>query len=79
MPSFRSIGARDDYVAIVPLAAHLNQPRVAAHLAILDELAANLRLQVQLGCLAAVWTVDRERIRHGGDGLVSQSPAPDER
>jgi hypothetical protein len=56
----RAVGAADLDVAVVAGPAHADTPGVAAHLAILDERAADVRLEVDLDLLAAVRTGDEE-------------------
>src|ERR1043166_4367408 len=64
---FGSIGAADADVALVLVSCHLHAPRVAAHLAVLDEGALHVRLDVDRHVFAAVRTVDDELIVHGAD------------
>jgi len=60
----RSICPGDIDDPVVVPARHSNPPGIAAHFAILHEAAGNIRLHVDLQCLAAVWTGDQELVRH---------------
>jgi hypothetical protein len=59
-PLFRSVGAADVHVAILARPRDVHAPRVTADFAVLDEGAANVRLEVELDLLAAVRTGDGE-------------------
>src|SRR5437867_11777009 len=65
---FGSVGARDVDVGCLAIGAsprHRHPPRVAADLAVLDETASRIRLDVDLDLLAAVRAYDKEEIVHG--------------
>jgi hypothetical protein len=59
----RAVGAADLDVAVVAGPAHADTPGVAAHLAVLDERAADVRLEVDFDLLAAVRTGDEELVQ----------------
>jgi hypothetical protein len=50
--------------SIVASARHLNAPWIAAHLAVLNEGAAEVRLDVDFESLAAKWTCHQELVCH---------------
>jgi hypothetical protein len=62
--SLRSVGAghMDDPIFVVT--SHVDAPWIAADLAILNEAAADVRLDVDFHLLAAKWTADHELVRH---------------
>ena len=61
---FRAIGARDVDLPILVTARHVHSPRIAAHLAVLDEGAGHVRLDVDLQLLAAERACDQKLVRH---------------
>jgi hypothetical protein len=61
---FGAIGAADVHVAILARACDPHAPRIAADLAVLDEAAADVRLEVNLDLLAAVRARDEELVVH---------------
>src|SRR6476469_7050736 len=62
LPSFRAVGAADAHLGAVGRPPHPDEPRVAADLAVLDEAAAHVLLDVNLDRLSAVRTRDRKRV-----------------
>ena len=64
--SFRSIRADHVDNPIVSSTGHLDAPGIAAHLAVLNEAALDVRLDVDFQLLAAKRTRDQELIRHVG-------------
>jgi hypothetical protein len=62
--SFRSICACHMYSPIVVSTRHVDAPWIAADLAVLNEAAVDVRLDVDLQLLAAKRTRDQELVRH---------------
>jgi len=50
--------------ALVVSTDHVDAPRIAADLAVLDEAAVDVRLDVNLHLLAAEWTRDQKLVGH---------------
>jgi len=63
-PLFRSIRARYIDIAIVISTRHADPPRITADLAVLNETAMDVRLDVDLHLLAAKRTRDHEFVWH---------------
>ena len=61
-----AVGASDFNVAIVARAVHADAPWIAADLAILDEAALHVGLEIDFDLLAAVRTGDKKLIVHNG-------------
>src|SRR5262249_36210824 len=62
---FRSVGARDVDGSVVALSCHEDPPGVAADLAVLNEAAADVGLEIDLDLLAAVRAGDDELVHEG--------------
>ena len=65
--SFRAVSACQMNNAIVASIGHHDAPRIAAHLAVLNEAAADVRLDVDFDVLAAKRTRDEELVWHSGN------------
>ena len=61
-----TVGSSEIDVALTIAAIHTDAPRIAAHLAVLDERAAHVGLDVDLDLLSAVRTGDDEGVVHSG-------------
>jgi len=58
------VGADDVDKAVLARARHADAPRIAADLAVLDEAAGHLGLDVDLDLLAAIGTGDKKLVIH---------------
>src|SRR5678816_3803471 len=67
-PSFTPVRARHRYIPVVAVSRDPNHPRIAADLAVLDECATDVRLQIDLHFLATIRALDEEMIGHAGAG-----------
>jgi hypothetical protein len=61
----RSIGTSHLNVSLTLVGKHTNQPGVATHFAVLNEIALDVGLEVELDFFAAVRTRNKVRIAHG--------------
>jgi hypothetical protein len=68
--SFRAVCARDIDLPILVTTRHVHSPRIAANLAVLDESACHVRLDVDLYLLAAEGTCDQKVVRHSEDATA---------
>ena len=62
---FRSIGTPHLNVSLAVVVEDPNQPRVATHFAVLNEIPLDVGLEAELDLFSAVRTRDEERIAHG--------------
>jgi hypothetical protein len=62
--SFRAVCPRYIDLPILVTTRHMYSPRITANLAVLNEGAGHVRLDVDLHLLAAEWTCDQKVVRH---------------
>jgi hypothetical protein len=62
------------YIAILASTGHADAPGVAADLAILDEAAMDVRLDVDFHLLAAEWTRNDELVGHSRNPIPIEQP-----
>jgi hypothetical protein len=61
---FGSVGTRHLHVPLIAVAGHVQEPRVTADLAILDEASDNVRFHVDFELFATVRTGDQRVVVH---------------
>src|SRR4029450_5107515 len=77
--SFRSVCPRDIDLPILVTTRHVHSPRIAADLAVLDERAFHVGLDIDLHLLAAEGTCDQEFVRHADECYCKPGPNADRR